>query len=1185
MSLSHLAIEFGFFFHPLNRAVQSGDTLAEFLGFFGYSVNPAATGEALDELTDLKDAVEALSELIDRIVVAAGDPTNITEAEIAEIAAAGQSVYDAVDGIVAVVENFAAHPPGPELALELFDRLLDEYLANRLPVAREVATALDVRRTRTVLIGTPDARSIDYTEVRYYFDRLGQFLSETDQWADEVYGWGRDFDHAKAIAVIANLVESFGGRVRLQPVEKSVAVLFLTNIPHATLPVPGEQPEAITVRKAKLPVFSHTETVANGDLGATAEVGLTLLPTGDFNRPAEMGLVFAPYVEGAVTSDFDVTDKLTFSFEADAQATGGAAIAIQPSGITVKGGTAVDASFGATLNYANGDGAPIILIGNPGSTRLEAGQFIASVGGSLDGEFFVAGGVSALSAVIDFREDGLLGSIIPEPMTITAGDILIGYRPGRGVYFEGGTSLELNIPLDLDLELLRIMGLGIRLDWSDSFAVDVTIEGEVEIGPIYGYADGIGLRAKLVERKGLFGDHDLDFSFIPPTTYAVSLDFAPVEGGGLISRRGPEYRGALALKFQSIGFSAFAILNTELPGGKEGFSFAASVSAEFSVALGYGFFLTGLGGMIGINRTIDTNAMRDVLYAGNFDNLLFPADPIENAATILDEMASIFPVREGQHVFGPVARIGWGVPTLITVKLGVVIEVGREVRLLILGGLSCELPTPETAIASLKLSFFGEIDFAAGTISFDATLQSSRILTFTISGDVALRTGWALRIEHIVSFGGLHPQFPRPANLPDLRRMSIAFGTNNPRVTLSGYTAVTLNSLQFGAEAQLYAKGPDLWLIGQLAAEGWAYFNALIIFDPFAFTANLGGGISLLRNGRVVCGLGFDLTLSGPNTFVIDGKVWFTVFGQDIDFAIHHTWGGKTSLPSAEVNAVSVLRTALQQATIEPIAPPVHGIAMSFRDLADDEKAPIDPQGGAMLRQTSVPLAVTIDRVGEATVTGARRLDIRLTRAGAAVSGSTNVNADFVHGHFFKTTEAEKLRATAYDNLKAGATLTASGFDTVATKAVSASYDYEELRIPVEDDRAAGHSLGGTLVRPAVELLGRGIRAVAAEHFSETVKVAAQIRPPDRVLAGDPRFTTRTVIDEAIRTGAVLSGNGLPSDGQYGSLAEVREVLHATALSAINRTADPRNTADFPEGRGGAFLNYVATAGRMGALP
>ena len=67
--------------------------------------------------------------------------------------------------------------------------------------------------------------------------------------------------------------------------------------------------------------------------------------------------------------------------------------------------------------------------------------------------------------------------------------------------------------------------------------------------------------------------------------------------------------------------------------------------------------------------------------------------------------------------------------------------------------------------------------------------------------------------------------------------MSINFGTNNPRVSSVGYQAVTLNSLQFGAGGDLYAKGPKIIFVGRLAAEGHAYFDALIYFNPFAFEA------------------------------------------------------------------------------------------------------------------------------------------------------------------------------------------------------------------------------------------------------------------------------------------------------------------------------------------------------------
>lgn len=1128
MPFSRIVAELQMFFFPLRKALISGGNLSEFLAYFGYDLSSQDASDAMADLTSLGDAVESVSDLLAAVVqAAAGGSFQLTPQQQAEIVEAAKDVYEQVDGIGAAIAAVVGSPPGPEFPLEIIDRLIDLYLGRRAPPLREVMAVLAVRviNTRT--------RTIAYSEVRYDFVRFGQLISDTGTWADEVYGWGRDFDHIKAIVAAAHLIETFGGRVFVHPMSDGLRTAMVQNVPLAVLP-PGMPPSSkpVAVSQADLPLV----TLAQG--GAIAQAGLTLMPFGDMANRADLGLALAPFVQGSVAARTNLSDNLTFEFSASASATGGRSITLRPSGLGTTGAGAADAEFSASLVYRHADASPILFIGSAGGTRVQADGLLAATGGSMAGDLFIAAGIRGLTAVIDPGDDGLLSALIPDPIIIKAGDILVGVRPGRGVYFEGGTSLSVDVPLDIDLNLLRIMGLGVKLDWSSGFAIDTTIEGELTIGPLYAYADGIGIRTKVVKRRGLLGENDLEFGFIPPRSYAVSLDLSPVEGGGLIELGDKEYRGALALKFQSIGFSAFGILNTELPGGQPGFSFAASIFGEFNLPLGYGFFLTGLGGIIGINRTIDTGALRDVLYEGRLDNLLFPADPIANAATILDDMAAILPAREGQHVFGPVARIGWGVPTLVAIKLGVVIEVGSEVRLLILGGLSCELPTPEAALVSLKLSFFGEIDFNAGTISFDATLQGSRILTFALSGDVALRTGWAPGIEHIISFGGLHPQFPRPANLPDLRRISLDFGTNNPRITVSGYTAITLNSLQFGADLQLYAKGPKIIFVGQLAAEGWAYFNALIIFDPFAFSANLGGGLKLLVDGETVCGLGFDVTLTGPNRFTIDGKVWVTVFGVDIDFAIRHSWGSPESLPPTIADPAQVLRAALEAVRIEPVAA-TGGGAVRYLDI-DPALAVLDPAGGARLSQNRLPLGVRIERIGEGTIPGGALADIRLSRAGQPLTGTTPVTADFVHGHYFQTTQAEKLRATAYDRLKAGVTLASPAVDSDGAFAISATCGYEVIPIPLED--AGGNAAapgGGTLViRP--ELLDRVVMAGRLRDPEEVFRLDTRVNPPDLPSVDPARFTTQQAMETVIRATAAgtAATTVLPEAALFDTFAE-----------------------------------------------
>ncbi len=127
--------------------------------------------------------------------------------------------------------------------------------------------------------------------------------------------------------------------------------------------------------------------------------------------------------------------------------------------------------------------------------------------------------------------------------------------------------------------------------------------------------------------NGQFGRFDVVPGLQFPTGYAAALNAGPIQGGGGLFIYDHEYRGALALKFQSFGLAAFAILTTRLPGGEQGFSFLASLFGEFEIQLGYGFKLTGLGGVIGVHRGANVEALRETLAAGRLDSILFPASP------------------------------------------------------------------------------------------------------------------------------------------------------------------------------------------------------------------------------------------------------------------------------------------------------------------------------------------------------------------------------------------------------------------------------------------------------------------------------------------------------------------------------------------------------------------------------
>ncbi len=519
-----------------------------------------------------------------------------------------------------------------------------------------------------------------------------------------------------------------------------------------------------------------------------------------------------PISKGEAGAQKDFGAGLSVKAHGSLGAVGGVVIALRPSGPQVATGldsTAVSGSFAFEATLAPEGG--VSLLGSKTGTRVEVGSMTFSLGGEASNagiDFFAAAGVHALKAVIDPGDDGLLSAVLSDPIVIEAGDLLVGYRHGRGLYFEGGSNLAVTIPLHLRLGPLNLTELAVILDWRTSPSLTLAVTGDLTIGPIFAYADGIGLKTTLVpDPDGLLGNYDLRFGFKPPEAYAIALLAGPIQGGGFLEIGDHEYRGALALKFETIGFSAFAILNTRLPNGQPGFSFAGSIFGEFTAPLGYGFFLTGLGGVIRDQPLREYGRAARGVVRGPARQLVVPCRS--------DRQRRVDPRRLGRDLAGQsratrgrsVARIGWGTPILIEIKLGVALEFGAQLRVLCSAAWAstrqrCRARLAESVVLRRHRFRRGHDQLRRHADRFARPQLADRRRR-----RVPHRLGTAPRSTSPRS-AGCTPDYPRPANFPNLRRASINFGTNNPKITLSAYAAVTLNSLQFGASASLYARGP-----------------------------------------------------------------------------------------------------------------------------------------------------------------------------------------------------------------------------------------------------------------------------------------------------------------------------------------------------------------------------------------
>src|SRR5207247_6487 len=123
---------------------------------------------------------------------------------------------------------------------------------------------------------------------------------------------------------------------------------------------------------------------------------------------------------------------------------------------------------------------------------------------------------------------------------------------------------------------------------------------------------------------GSLGAFDLGFGFRPPSGLGFVVDAGPVVGGGYVffDPKEEEYAGILQLEFSgTFALKAIGLLTTKLPDGRKGFSMMLIITAEFSpIQLSYGFTLNGVGGALGLNRTMTTEVLSSGIHSGGLES-------------------------------------------------------------------------------------------------------------------------------------------------------------------------------------------------------------------------------------------------------------------------------------------------------------------------------------------------------------------------------------------------------------------------------------------------------------------------------------------------------------------------------------------------------------------------------------
>jgi hypothetical protein len=774
--------------------------------------------------------------------------------------------------------------------------------------------------------------------------------------------------------------------------------------------------------------------------------------------PAEKNLD----VSTPLTGPWSVTVTSAARFE------GGIEILLHPTGgLRIEPPSAaasIDLALG--VKAENSDGTPMILVGQAGGSRLELQQFVvrlplkmsASTGSpSPEINFGVELELKQGKVVIDGSQaDGFLATLIGGIKVESAFDLGAFYDTAEGLRFTGSATIEIAIPAHLSLGPVDISKVYLIGGFKDGgIPIEFSIDLGANLGPLQASVSRMGATADIGFPKGggNAGVAQVDVGFKPPTGVGLSIDAGIVKGGGYLYMDfdKQEYAGALELVFSGfLTLKAIGLITTRMPDGSEGFSLLIIISAEFGTPfqLGFGFTLNAVGGLLGLNRTMELELIAAGVRTGAIESVMFPDNIIENAPRIISDLREFFPPAKDTFLIGPMAKLGWGTPSLVTASIGIIVEIPPG-NIAILGVLKVVLPDEDAALIVIQVNFIGALEVDKKRLWFFAGLFESRVLFITLEGEMGLLIAWGDDANFVLSVGGFHPSFnPPPLPFPNPHRIAISILNESfARIRVEGYFAVTSNTVQFGARVEVFFGLSDFGI------QGFLGFDALFQFSPFYFIITISASLDVKVFGIGLFSVHMRGELEGTSPWHIEGEGSISLLFFDIDVPFSHTWGQSedTILPPIQVMPrLTDEFNKLDNWTAE--VPTASNLLVSLRKIEATEDLILHPLGVLKVSQRAIPLDLNLDKVGNQRPTDAKRVTVEILDAD--IGKVADARESFASAQYRNLSDSAKLSAPAYEKQNSGVELSVSGKQIKSHSAIKRVVRYEEIII---DSNFKGH--------------------------------------------------------------------------------------------------------------------------------
>lgn len=1010
------------FYEPLLEAGADEDSLTDFFLKYGWNIDGLTGGDPTALEAKVQVVINALSTL-DTILSSPLESLPQLKQSLANVGNITNAVRDLKIGFT------ASTPEINKLPLDVLEKLAIIYLAKRSGLTYRFFELIGVIRPEDELIVTDADKILIYKggTPGLDFQKLVNFINNPVQAFKDFY-WPNGFTATDKTDL--EVASEIGYRLFAQVANVLAHVGVSASVGRGSGPLEYTTEEE--TRLSGLMTLSREFFLSTTNDFARAGATVGILPVNEGGP----GIYIVPFGE----LNFEqVIGNWLATLNVGASISG---LKINQNSISLIGSANNDLNIGLSLQKLpeTTDGA-VYLIGSTTGTRLEVGEvavqaYLNKAGN--ESNYGVMLNLNRAAFVLNPGDgDGFMRRILPAGGKRIEIELGLGWSKGRGLYFKGSGGLAAELPVsgaDLGNSLaLHTVGMSLKAD-TNGISLVTAASGSVTIGPFTAIVEQVGLSADLTfpSNGGNLGPINAEIQFKSPSGIGISIDSEGVKGGGYLylDPASGRYAGVAEVGVgKHLRLKAAGIL--EPVPNSSGYSMLFLVYGEFKpIQLGMGFTLSGVGGLLGTHRSAHLSGLRDGVRAGTLERLLFPVNPVAQAQQLLTSAGQWFPVAEGRYVFGFMGKIGWGTPNLLTLDVGVAIELPAPVRVAVFGVLRAQLPNKDKPLVVLQAAFLGSIDTGKGQVAFDATIYDSRLLQFTLSGDVAFRLHYGENPLFLISAGGFHPAFQPPAGagLGQMRRMAIALSTSRDlTLLLTSYMAITSNTVQFGSRVDLRYRINSKWDI--VAFLG---FDTLIQLSPLQFLATVSGGAAVRRKQKEKLSLYLTVTVSGPAPWHVHGKVKFKVMGMKFSVSINFMLGRKEqqALP-AKVDLTTELLQALSDRGNWSFA--LAGGQEEFAILREQQGSlAVSPAGVLEIRQRVLPLGLSIDKYGESQPAAGKGLKYEITDAWLGASPAndiayTDTKDPFAPAQYKEMSDLQRLGAASFEPMKSGIRL--SGLD------------------------------------------------------------------------------------------------------------------------------------------------------------